>query len=225
MKKISIVLLLLLLFLSGCGNMSPYDKGPGIDLYYSIETLTYTNTRYDHILYQTGKVETDFFILYEQYKNESLTEVEIEKYQTLIGHLLTYQQSSGKSFETILNETSESLITDLSALEITPTIDDIVLFNQIKALIDEMKANDYSGYIDRITYIQTRLNRELTIEEQFAIEYLQDYYSRIASFDTNYLLTDTFEVFIERITALYGELDNETFNRLEVGFNIIKQLY
>ncbi len=222
MKKRLLVLLILLLVLTGCAGYQPKDGQIQPNLYFSETSLTYTETPRNDIFYQIGNIETDFFILYQVYRGYPLEQSAKDNYHLLLSYLKLYQSLNATSYTEILNYTSKELNDALDSIDVTPSITDVVVFNEIKTFVQELKSNQYSGEISKNLYIELRLGRTLTQDEIASLEVLQYYYQKSYEFNQQLLFEQSFDSFFETISTLDQSVDDSLKNTLMLSYDLLQ---
>lgn len=167
MKKIiSILILITSLFLFyGCAAESPWTEGVTIysDLYFDFDSMTYTQTESNDMLYRTGNPFDDFIILYLKTGHEAFSTQEMIAYENLFLLLIEATQNNSLSVGTLLTYSSSELRDLFELKDIEITLDDIVAFNNIKQIVEDLKSTLASTdlIIPKITYIEERLDISL----------------------------------------------------------------
>ena len=126
------------------GNTSIYQ-----DLFFDKDTLTYTNHNYNDIFYDTGNPIDDFFILYESFYQAPLKERDQIAYTTFFNHLINYNTLSKKSYDTLLQYSSTELNDELKTYDISISLNDIVIFNQVKDMIEQIEKTNFPASISK----------------------------------------------------------------------------
>jgi len=231
MKKLSLLLsMLLMMFLFiGCAMEEnvPQEISIYASLNYDWDSMTFTNISSDDILNQVGNPFDDFAILHEGVTGEAFTVAEFEGYEDLFSMLTQLSNSSGVSIGTILTYSSAELKDRLAPYSsIQLTLNDIVTFNTLKSLIEEMKVEiDGLYYLSKINYIEKRLSIDLSQYDIHVLEYLQDYYSELVSFNPSIQIANlTFEELMVEFESI-GYIPNvEARTQLENAYEIITSL-
>jgi hypothetical protein len=231
MKKLSLLLSMLLMMFLFIGCAMEENVPQEISLYASLkydwESMTFTQiTQYD-ILNHVGNPFDDFVILHEEVTGEAFTVAEFEGYEDLFSMLTQLSNSSGVAIGTILTYSSQELKDRLAPYSsIQLTLNDIVTFNTLKSLIEEMKAEiDGSYYLSKINYIEKRLSIDLSDYDIHVLEYLQDYYSELVTFNPSVQIALlTFEELMIEFESI-GYIPNvEARTQLESAHQIIIDL-
>lgn len=203
----------------------PMDISFDETIYYSWNTMTFTNVPEYDILYHTGSPQTDYFIAYQNAASEELTENQQAAYQTTIDAIVILNQTTSFSIAEIETYSSGDFNTYLEDAGID--VSAAMLFTFV-TLQQQAEENAYR-YV-RLTkkeYIELRLERDLTTEEEDALSLLQDYYVELTAIhQSSYLLTqDSFEALIDELTNELNEvLTIEEQDVLETAYNIIQEL-
>jgi len=195
MKKLSLLLsmsLMMFLFI-GCAMEDNVPQEASIYGYlnYDWDSMTFTKITQDDIFNHVGNPFDDFVILHQEVMGEAFTVAELEAYDGLFSMLTQLSSSSGVSIGIILTYSSAELkdrVTPYSSIQLTLT--DIVTFNSLKSLIEEMKAEiDGSYYLSKINYIEKRLTIDLSEDDIRGLDDLQDYYSELVTFNPSVQIT------------------------------------
>ena len=226
MKKF-ITLVLLLLFLTACSAQGPNTQASFYqDLYFSKTTLTYTNLPYKDILFQVGTPLEDFFILYDAFYETPLSEQEKLNYQVFFGRLVEYVLASNVSYGAIIAYSSTELNEALSVYDIQLSLNDVVIFNQLKAMIDEMDQTKYSGSISKTLYLEKRLNLRLTRDAIEALDLLQQYYLEFhMDVTSNYFVSHNISDFFLLIEDQGMTLSDSDKLTLQTAYDIISRFF
>jgi len=179
MKKIISILILItgLFLLHGCASESPWTEEVSIyaDLYFDFDSMTYTQTESNDILYRTGNSFDDFFILYLETGHEAFTIQEMIAYENLFKLLIEATDNNSLTVGTLLTYSSSELRDLFELKDIETTLDDIVAFNNIKQIVEDLKTTLTSEYltIQKVTYIEQRLDQSLDSQTIEDLETLQ----------------------------------------------------
>ena len=230
MKKLSLLLsMLMMMFLFiGCAMEENIPQEASIygSLNYDWDSMTFTKISQEDILNHVGNPFDDFVILHEKVTGEALTVAELEGYEGLFSILDQLSESSNATLSTILAYSSLEFRSSLDIYSIQLTLNDIVLFNMLQSLVEDIKAEiDGVYYLSKINYIEKRLSIDLSEDDIDGLDYLQDYYSELVEFNPSVQITLlTFE-------ELMGEFENmgyiptaEVRTKLESAHQIIIDL-
>ena len=226
MKKYLLILLFVLTFIiSAC---SAYDENPDTsiyaDLYFDMETLTYTHLEGD-ILDGLSTPADDFFILYESYYGYAIKADDRPLYEAAISYLTIYQATENISYEALLNYSSKELNDALNGIGINLSIDHIVIFNELKAFSTLLIEEDFKSSISKLDYLRIRLERPLSNVEINALIQLQNAYTTILYDMPTYRLFDQdFQFFIDTLSQLGRTYDEDTLVALELAYNLLLTL-
>ena len=233
-KLIGLFLVAILVLLSGCSASDDVIDEPTAviheNLYYSLGSMSYTNTPDYDILYQVDDTYEDFVILHEKIMNTDLTQGEKTAYEQVLDIIDQVEKLSPFSYSQIIDFSSKEFNDLCESKSIILSLVDVVTFNALKELFSEMRIvlNTKSSSIAKLSYIEIRLDVTLSTEEIESLDLLQNRYSELFSYDSNYsfdfktksledLLLD-FESNIEYIPS-----DNELLE-LEIAYDILQLL-
>lgn len=225
-KYLTLGLILLSLFtLFGCAAGDRFEETTiQGSLYFDGNTMTFTHTDPEDILYQTGNPSDDFVILYRLLEDNP-TEADLIRYQNFMERLYTISIADSITMRTLFLKTSSELKTLFESKGLTLTLNDIVLFNSIKTQIESFESKGTSPRIGKINYINQRRGIDLTQDEINALALMQDYYlsylKENAPLDFKALNVEDF------ITLMANQfnLDETRSNQLRVAYDIIQNLY
>lgn len=216
--------LIALLMLFGCA-MAPQFEEISFQgsLYYSGNTMTFTNTDPKDILYNTGNPADDFIILYRLLETNP-SESDLINYRNFMTKLYELSILKQLTMRELFSKTSADLKNLFESEGLVLTLNEIVLFNQVKSKIESFESTGTAPRIGKTTYINQRLGIDLTREEIDALDLLQGIYLDFTRNHDPLLFqnydTDAF------ITKLNAEMTlNETFiPKLRIAFEIVKSL-
>lgn len=221
MKKI-ILSLLVLLTLSACSSAN-FDGPNALYGYldYDKATLTYSNQNNNDILYQTGNLRDDFFILYESYYKKPLSKDEKTTYTLFFNKYKDIVLKLNSTNESILDFSSNEFNEAIQSENMDASLDDIVIFNQIKNMINQIKIDNYDTSIKTLTYIKKRLDMTLDEFDFSALELLNHYYQQSGTHLDNYFLTNNIDDFILLLNDLGINPESEDLPLLNRAYDII----
>lgn len=231
MKRwIVIVTIILIGLLSACSsemnpNFEPTNISFNEDLFFSWNTMTFTDlTEYD-ILDQVGTPTEDYFIAYNNSGSNDLSENQLNAYRSTIALIVLLDQTTDFDIANLIEYSSAEFAEYLTEEDLSFSAIELLTFT---ALQDQMEHRTlrYVSLTKR-DYIENRLERALTEEEVDALHDLQQLYAELkASHSTNYQITqDTFQQFLEALEgALNITLTVDEQANLEVAFDIIQEL-
>ncbi len=192
MKKIYLILLMLVTSFLIASCSAAYD-GTNIPLSiydhisFNFDTMTYTSYDSYDIVYDLGNPFDDFVILHENLYDSDFETSEKDAYAYLIDMLYSVGRLTNKNMTDMLAFSSADIKTLLEIHYYTVTIEDIVTFNNLKDLVDTMKqtmtSTDY--YIQKTTYIETRLNITLSSTDIYNLELLQEKYIELKDVESD----------------------------------------
>lgn len=224
MKKILFITILVItaLIINGCATQEdPYFEEPDIYgyLYYDFNTMIFTTLDESDLLYNVGKVKRDFVILHQEMNLEVFTQEDIFLYDSLIDKLVTLSQNTQTSIGSLITYTSSDIKIAFENQQIEVTLNDIVIFNSIKQIIEQVKALNDKPYIRKIDYIEYVSNLELSNLDVDNLQFLQMTYT--------YLLTNGININLEIATYDDWVFAIETTEKVysEEDLNMIKEAY
>lgn len=225
MKKIKILLIMIfmMILLSSCAAENPYTEEVSIhgNLTYDFITMTYTNTSLDDILYRTGNPFDDFVILHENVLHNSLTDNELLLFNALLDKLVLLSELSGDHMISIMAYSSTKLKDMFEEHQMLLTIDDIVSFNALKTLLDEIETilDTNDSVIPKITYIEKRLSIDLPSFQINNLEFFQELYRGF------HMVNHSFTLYNNTYDDFYLELQNAGFTLLETEQTQLENVY
>lgn len=227
MRKLGLLLLILFMFLlAGCSPQEPLSEEVSIyeDLYWSFNSMNFTDTVQNDILFDVGSTFEDFVILHNHILGGSLSVQESDAYTQLLTLMDEVVSKAHVNFFTVSSYSSSELRDACQTYSILLTIDDIVTFNSYKEFIETIKDSTY--YISKIDYINLRLSRTLTTTEIQSLDFLQGFYTQLIASNPSVLLSEM--TFQQLLVGLAVQLSYEPTvdeqARLEVAYDIIMLL-
>lgn len=224
MKKI-ILSLLVLLSLSSCSGAN-YD-GPNSlygQLNYDKESLTYTNHVLTDILYQTGNLTEDFFILYESYYKKPLSTDDKTTYSLFFIKYKDIVFKLNANNDSVLDFSSSEFNEAIQSENMDASLDDIVIFNQIKNLINQIQVDNFNTSIETFTYIKKRLDMNLDQSDFSALELLNHYYKQSGTHINNYFLTNDINDFVILLKQRGIVIETDEIETLNRAYELISLL-
>ena len=232
MKKLLLIsLVTLMILLNACGQSSDepitdYDSVYGY-LEYDWYTMSYTDTPY-LITNNSSTLIDDFIILHDlTLSEEELSLSAITAYTNVFVMLEALHNSSNMNYSLLLNYSSSEIKDKCDKYSIDLTITDIVSFNSLTQLIDEIKASQYSSSILILDYIEYRLDVELSNEEIESLALLQYFYYDLMRQTQDFEIKDTLlEDFLLEILNVNGiELEAEDLIKIDDAYDLILALH
>ena len=231
MKKIISILILItgLFLLHGCSAESPWTEEVTIysDLYYDFDSMTYTQTESNDILYRTGNPFDDFIILYLKTGHEAFTAQEMIAYENLFSLLTDATENSSLTVGILLTYSSSELRDLCEQKAIETTLDDIVAFNNIKQIVEDLKTTLTSTdlIIPKITYIEQRLDISLDDTTIEALDITQYTFNELFDIDQS----KPFKVYtLDELLLQFEDngfnLDQETQDQISTAYSYIINL-
>ena len=98
--------------------------------------------------------------------------------------------------ESILDFSSNEFNDAIQSENMAASLDDIVIFNQIKNMINQIKIDNYNTSIETLTYIKKRLDMTLDQSDLSALELLNHYYQQSGTHLDNYFIANDLNDFI-----------------------------
>jgi len=233
MKKILFIsLIFIMILLSGCmeedsGPRKEYDSIYSY-LEYDWYTMSYTDSPSYFITYGSGNMIDDFVILHNiSIQGEELSDSAISAYSSVFVMLETLHNSSNMNYGLLLNYTSTEIKDKCDKYSIEITTTDIVSFNSLNTLIDEIKSSQYSTSLSIIDYIEFRLETTLSPDTLSSLSLLQSHYYNLTFNQQTFEIKGTvLDDFLLRISNENGVTPTaEDLVKLEEAYNIILSLY
>lgn len=230
MKKIWLFLMFLILAVTiiSCAAYEdiPYEISIYDQLEYDTNSLSFTNIDPSDLLYQVGNVYDDFIILHQEVLNQPLDESKQTAYLHLLNNVEALSILSDLSIKVIISYTSSELKNAFEQYDLDVTLDDIVTFNEIKSILLDLESTDEKAlFIRKIDYINFMNNMTLTTEKINHLQFLQEKYSELKSYDHTFdIKSNTFEDFLsvmENMSYSFTEIEIENLNQ---AYLIIKNL-
>jgi hypothetical protein len=196
------------------------------NLTYDYDTLTFTETLPLDILYQSGDPLDDFIILYKVYYGTSMTSEEVIAYESLFEKLNYVTAYSSITYGQLTSYSTEQLSVVLEGYSIELTLNDVIIFNDLKTTLHEIRGSDEIDIsIGKIAYIEQRLSVSLSENDIFHLDLLQSYYAEIRQSNDSFLLRDySFEDFITHYESSGRVISEDTKNKLFSAYTIINSL-
>ena len=230
MKRIMMIFLTgFILLLSGCMNAeSPQDEVASVygNIYYDSDTMSFTNTSEIDIFYKKGDTYFDFVYTHDRLMDTTLTSEEKLAYQHLF--IITDQivNNSNIDYAELMTLSSSEFKTACDNLSIEIGLDDIVVFNSLKQLVETIGNLPGSSSVKlvKLTYLELRLDITLTEDEKESLELLQELYNEL--YERTYQYYDIEANSLEDLLVkLEVELDfvpdAETLAKLETAYDLI----
>ena len=233
MKRLMMILFTgFILLLSGCMKADDEDiLEPSIYdyLYYDFDSLSLTNTSESDILYLKQDTYFDFNYIYNELTSSNLTTSEQLVYQDLFTVTDQIADEANIEYEEIINLSSSEFRDTCDNLSIEIGLDEIVSFNSLKELIQDLETLSDSrlSRIPKLNYIELRLDITLTNEEKDSLEFLQEIYNDL--YEHTYNSYDFKEETIDSLLLLFKEELNYEPNEtaladIEIAYDIISRL-
>lgn len=188
------------------------------DIVYSIR-LNYSDMRLTYI---------EFELVYESISGKVLSSVEKKAYSDLLSVLSQLNKKAGTPYPAILNYTSSELKDECEKEQILITATNIIVFNQFKELLDEMIETNGSSYesIEKVDYLNSLLDRMLTVIEVDALEHLQIiYYDLNVTYNQDIDLSSiSFEDLMEEIDSFEVYTEPPDPSKIRVAYDILQEI-
>ncbi len=226
MKKLIVLFVSIFLLFSIYGCASEYidDPDPGLSnvlRFDSNQLIFYVQSGLD-VLYGIPNPSDDVIILKTVYFEESLSEDQQNAYRHILEHIETLSEETSVSISDILQYDSQTLNDALEALQLDVTLNDIVIFNELKTLSEDW---NMIPVMTRFEYIEARLQRTLTMDEESNINYLQYLYIDLRDIDDNYRLFDHTDLFLIETLESYGiRLADDNKDAITNAYELLLQL-
>ncbi len=229
MKKLYMLLMIMIFSftLYSCAAGGGYDVQitpsiSGDTLSFDYRTLTYTTNKNNDILEIIGNPNEDFIIMYQQAKNEYFNDESLNLYHHMLNNLIQLSELESVNIGSLLDLSSTELNALMISHDISVTVDDIVIFNEMKAA----KASAYQNYISKVTYINERLHIILSSDEINSLDLFQETYIDYLDYQTSFIIKDfTYEEIIEKYTSVGMNLSEDTLEDLKIAYDILILLY
>lgn len=228
--------LLLLFYVIGCSSANPttlnetsiYDP-----LTFNFSSMTYTNTSYSDVLFGIGNPMDDFSILYKVSQGTEMPQEDYVVVEEILPVLADIKKESNYSFTYLMTMSSEDLNSLALENTIILTLTEIVAFNEMKTILEDLKSSlvteDYS--ISKITYLELRVDRELTNEEVEALILIQKYFPKTAIATTTTTTSESV-FYYNAYSGVSSELmditpappTEEELVKMEIAYNLLESL-
>lgn len=218
MKKIWLLITLITLsFLSACAAMEDPnpDPDPGNSEYFmfvkdEFDFRFHYTDMYAGINYQ----HSDFFFVFDSYLKDTLSQTEINSLQTLFLAL----QETPIRMSILMNQDLESFKTTLEAYDVDPTPELLLTFNLLKELYQTLPD---IVQVDKLDFIEYRLDRELTQEEVQSLETLEHYFNILNEQSGDYPIEDGLLSIFLMALELETDLTQEEKDQITIGYNLV----
>ncbi|XMB73201.1 hypothetical protein RJI07_04630 [Mycoplasmatota bacterium WC30] len=227
MKKILFALsLIAFMFLSGCSSsiestttMVNLDK----IIEYNLDNLKFSYLNESDLLNYVVNEGKDFKIMLNIAYDNGVIDSLHDSNNGVMDTLTDLSDASGIKIAIMLSYSATELNELAVANSIALTVDDIVGFMDLLKIKDQLSG---SLFISKIEYLEIKLGRELTSEEEDGLSNLQDAYNQLFVYsNSNYDISDkTFIQLVEDLDELSYEYTQEDYDSIEVGFNIIIEI-
>ncbi len=220
MKKFILsILTILLLTLSACSNQDQLEEFDYVIYDTDSATFLYIN-EYD-ILYPLQSYEKEFFIAYNHFSSEQLSETEENAYRNFLIKLDTLAVRGTPIF----SYSSDQFRDFLEQSDTTVTIEDIFVFNSMKNVLEEMDKESIT--FEKHDFVQLYSNEEINEEMFHSYDEIQDLITELHMTIGNISILDyTFEEFIELVNQELGTTYTaETNTSLKETYEMIERIY
>ena len=205
-----------LLFLSACAsNTSDLSISFRGRLTYSTTTFTFEQLAAHDILYSLQDSVLDFVGVVQV--TQAVT---LDAYADILVTMQQVTDQSEKQFGELIRLTSSQFNDQATSAGVLLSIDDIVQFNDLKEYVATLPS---SVSMTKLAYLEFRVGRSLTSEEQVALEYLQVAFN---AFDEAQQSTDltcyTYDEFVTTYeTIRKSPLDALSLERLATAYQVL----
>jgi hypothetical protein len=184
-----LLVFVLFLLLIGCSEQQ-YEQPVEFSepLTYSFESLRYMKSSSQDIIFMITDNELDLKLALRQAQDQLLIESLPASVDDIIVLLDQISEAAGVSLKTIMAYSSSELLTVATAHAVDLAIDDIVGFNDLKAILDQLGG---SIRIDKVDFIESRLERELSEDELQGFDLLQEFVNSIIYNNRQFSLLST----------------------------------
>lgn len=224
MKKILCALsLIAFMFLFGCSASMEYTTiiGHGLnDVQYNMVNLRFSYLNESDLVHYVADEGKDFKIMLNiAYENEVIESL-LDSNNGVIDTLILISDESEKTLYFMLNHSVTELNELAEANSITLTVDDIVGFIDLLAIREQFSG---SLFLSKTEYLELRLGRELTLEEENGLTNFQDGYNQLyITFNKNYNIENiTFLQIVDDLDGLGYGYTQEDYDSMEIGYDLI----
>lgn len=229
MRKLSLLLmsLAMIFLLMSCAMEDITLSEPDMygNLTYSFNTLTFTETSQSDILYKTGNPLDDYLILCHNY-GIYFDETNVTIYEALFTKLMNLSELSFVSLGDIFTYSTEELQTILNGYSIELSLNDVVIFNDIKSTLNTMKESDQTYLvISKLTYFEQRFSIPLNEDSIANLNLLQEYFLVIYQYNDQLILHEmSFEALVFQYEYRASEIPEATREKLRNGYHLVSLL-
>lgn len=221
MKKIWVLISLMsLIFISGCSAMEEPNPDPDPE---PSESFIFIKDEFDYDInykdmYAGIKYQhSDFFFVFEDYVEETLSETEVSSLQTLFLAL----EDTPLRMSILLNQDLSQFRTTLEAYNVDPTPELLLTFNLLKEIYQTLPD---VVQVDKEGLLEYRLERSLSQEEAQALETLEYYFNLVNEDSGDYPIEDgLLSIFIMAIES-ETTLTQEEKDQITIGYHLILQV-
>ena len=191
------------------------------NLYFDLYDFTFTVDESDDIFYPLHDPLNDFILLKQHISDESdsLTNDEVLLYQHLLGHMIEISEKTDDHLVNLFSHDSTEINTIMTGLGLTVTLDDIVIYNELKLFVETALAENQSYWISKISYIQLKLSISLSSTEVEDLALLQQAYTEI------HARTGTFDLYEQTADDMLSLLASYGYSYSEDEATSIQNAY
>lgn len=233
MKRLLIVLTIIVFgLLSACADMDMDPMDDPIDIsfddkvYFSWNTMTFTDLSEYDILHQVGTPEIDYFIAYQNSGQEDLSDNQLDAYRRTIQSIVTLDQTTSFTISNLTVYTSGEFASYLEDNDLDVSAIELLTFAALQEQVEEREFRTVN--LTKKEYIELRLERALTQEEVNGMNLLQELYIQLkAVHHSNFMISSgTFDQFLEEVDQELGTVFTiEEQTALEDAFAILTLLH
>jgi len=231
MKKLRLMILMLfsMFLLIGCAMEESIIQDADIYGYLSYDwnSMTFSNLSSEDIMNQVGNPYDDFVILHQEIIGQSFTPAEEDAYQSLFSIMVELSTLKHISTGMVLTYSSADFRYETDLYSIQLTLDDIVIFNALKSIAEEIKVkmSDSVFYLSKIDYIEMRLSVSLDRNDIEALDLLQQNYIELVTYDPSVQIHNlTFEGLMVEFEQIGFVPSIEVRTQIETAYQIIMDL-
>ena len=227
MKKLILVLLaiVVLFTLYGCASEQQPQGEPDIEgvMFFDFDHLTFHIDSDWDLLYDLPHMSEDLLILRSYVLDRALTDNEINSYKHLLESIDFYTTSTSVLIKTVLSYDAATFKDALESVQRDVTLDDIVVFNELKVFISEFNE---SPAMYKIDYLNRRLDSPLSASDISALSELQYAYVELKDIDESYRLFDhPLSSMIEALESYGWSFTPSHVDTLTRAYDLIDQLH
>lgn len=221
MYGLSIILLMFLVACSASTNY-PMDIDYNTPLHYNYESLQYENLSGYDIYSYLFEDYTDLIAVLRTHSTNTTLNQSWEQYELTLLKLKSIGIPSVINPSALFDKTSSELNQLATTHEIVLTVDDIIRFNDLKAIFKTLSGGIS---ISKTLLIEYRLGRTMTSDEMEGLDLLQQYYLDLTRKDIPSNLREiTYEELETNLLLLRIPPTTDELILIEQGYNLLVSL-